>query len=201
MPKDSRLTVQDQGDTLRFVIRPHAWWYVMAFCLVWFAMYLLLGLAIVATVILFAVSAYLSLGDPSYRANLPQPSLVVAICLLPYLILWLVMGLYATWKVVGQEGIHVSREGITQTRRLLSWKSDRHWRTSDISSIKVVLPSRTGSFSAFWQSVPGPFRKRAMIVLTSGRRTFHLARILNEEEASKLIALTQDRFPQYRQAS
>lgn len=178
-PNAGRITITEQGDTLRIVIPAKGNLFVTGFLGFW-----MIGWAF---------------GWVSAATMLATGAGFVSLFLLGWLGAWTVGGIAAAsvllWNLAGREIVLIDPHQITVTRRIPGWARSVTCVTSDINALRVVEDdARTDRNQRNAMGIWSP-RKAGSIRFDYGVHTIGFGLQVDHGEARKAVGILSEQFP------
>ena len=172
-------------------------WYLVPFFLLWLFLLVVFGFSIITVFSVFVYGILKTIVIDLQDISSASTFAILAICLLPYLMIWLLLGYIGIrnvlWQLTGKEFIEVNQKTMVVTRQLLRWQSRRQYQVKDISDLRSNFPKHfsVGWFRSFYSKLRGNYGK---IAFEYQEKTYRIGQYIKRRDVEKVLELIQNQL-------
>jgi hypothetical protein len=199
-PFPARHTVEDLGDSLRFVIPSRRRWFHIAFFLFW-----LVGWGFGEFAVIVVLLSELT-GTP--LEELVGWSLISysgGLLALVWLVFWTIGGVLALyvllWQLSGKEVVEVSGQSIRIQRRVIGLGRFREYLARHVQDLRISVEGYYNTGWGWFRTLRAYGIGGGLIAFDYGAKTFRFGSGIDEAEAKQILSAIQQRFPEYNSKS
>ncbi len=194
-----RHSIRDTADSLMISIPAHKDWFQIPFMAIWLLIWLGMGVGLMGILVTVIGGATGVLGYASAGA---RTTLVTLACFLSvFLVILLLFGALAVyaflWRLVGKDIIEVSNRSLVVGREVAGLRRSKTYLADRVKNLRLEQSGYEHDFPIY--------RNIRLLLAAYGRiafdyeaKTFRFGSDVDEAEASQIVAVIHQRFPQYR---
>ena len=193
----SNYTANNEESSLRIFMPSKREWYLVPFFLLWLFLLVVFGFSIITVFSVFVYGILKTIVIDLQDISSASTFAILAICLLPYLMIWLLLGYIGIrnvlWQLTGKEFIEVNQKTMVVTRQLLRWQSRRQYQVKDISDLRSNFPKHfsVGWFRSFYSELRGNYGK---IAFEYQEKTYRIGQYIKRRDVEKVLELIQNQL-------